>query len=225
MLARFGWSAFRESGRLTAAAATAAAAAAAAAGGVGAGAVGASAAGGASSSAQGAQLHHTPAVKLPIWPTDSRERWAYPSPYDDADECGHAGPDAFVPDIGRRFLDQNRKTWRLRALVEYWQTLDDEECWPWVWCQPNPNGPHHVFVGADETLLDRCRSVTEASPRNNITIIVSDENCLKRHAPLDLYFKAGAAVIEARVEQFEVTDRVLMLDDERIICFDKCHVL
>ena len=164
-------------------------------------------------------------MKLPIWPTDSRERWAYPSPYDDADEFGHAGPDAFVPDTGRRFLAQNRKTWRLRALVEYWQTLEDEECWPWVWCQPNPNGPHHVFVGADETLLDRCRSITEASPRNNITIIVSDENCLKRHAPLDLHFKAGAAVIEGRVEQFDVPDRVLMLDDERIICFDKCHIL
>lgn len=166
-----------------------------------------------------------PTRQLPVWPTDSRQRWAYPSPYHGADDNGHSGPDAFVADVGSRFLDRSKKTWRLRALVEYWQTLDGEECWPWVWCQPNPNGPHHVFIGADETLLDRCRSVTEASPRNNITIIVPSEQCLQQYAPLDLYFKAGAAVIEGDVAQFDAPDHVLMMKDERIICFDKCYVL
>ena len=162
---------------------------------------------------------------LPVWPKDSREEWAYPSPYHATDTEGHVGPDAFVPHLERRFLDHSKKYWRLKALVDYWQTLEEEECWPWVWCQPNPMGPHHVFVGADETLLERCRSVTAASPRNNITIIVPKEECLQRHAPLDQYFKVGAAVIEGEVAQFDAPDRVLMMTDERIVCFDKCYLL
>ena len=111
------------------------------------------------------------------------------------------------------------------SAFRYWQTLDEEECWPWVWCQPNPNGPHHVFVGVDETLLERCRAVMAASPRNNITVIVRDEASLRQHAPLEHYFQAGAAVIEGEVAQFDAPDRVLMMADERIICFDKCYCL
>ena len=111
------------------------------------------------------------------------------------------------------------------SAFRYWQTLDEEECWPWVWCQPNPNGPHHVFVGVDETLLERCRAVTAASPRNNITVIIRDEASLRQHAPLEHYFQAGAAVIEGEVAQFDAPDRVLMMADERIICFDKCYCL
>jgi hypothetical protein len=161
----------------------------------------------------------------PQWPEDSREKWAYPSPYHVADATvGHVGPGAFVALPEDRFLDP-RKSWRLKALVDHWQTLEDSESWPWVWCQHNPNGPHHVFVGVDDTLLDRCKAITAASPRNNITVIVSSKEALSQHAPLSDYFGAGAAVIEGDVAQFDATDRVLMMGDERIICFDKCCVL
>ena len=80
-------------------------------------------------------------------------------------------------------------------------------------------------MGVDETLLERCRAVTAASPRNNITVIVRDEALLRQHAPLEHYFQAGAAVIEGEVAQFDAPDRVLMMADERIICFDKCYCL
>ena len=120
------------------------------------------------------------ALPKPQWPRDSREEWAYPSPYHAADAVGHAGPHDFAPLPEDRFRDRSTK-WRLKALVEHWQTLEGEESWPWVWTQPNPNGPHHVFVGADDSLLDRCKAVAAACPRNNITIIVESEEALKQH--------------------------------------------
>eukprot|EP01047_Picozoa_sp_COSAG01_P085534 COSAG01_NODE_18838_length_1049_cov_2.481053_1_plen_304_part_01 len=195
----------------------------------------------------------------PVWPEDSRERWAYPSPYHAPDDAGHAGASAFVAGVQERFIS-SRPRWRLKALVEEWQRLEGEETWPWVWCQHNPNGPHHVFIGADADLLKHAQSLMRANARNNLTIVVRDEAYLRRYAPLHecanantngcacsasfsyagalvmicrtcmnivffgwccRYFQAGCAVIEGSVAQFDAEDRVLMLEDDRIICFDK----
>ena len=100
-----------------------------------------------------------------------------------------------------------------------------EETWPWVWCQPNPNGPHHVFVGCDASLLGRARALMLESPQNNLTIVVDSADSLAKLAPLEQFFEAGCAVVEGEVVQLEAKDRVMMLGDERIICFDKCHIL
>jgi hypothetical protein len=80
-------------------------------------------------------------------------------------------------------------------------------------------------VGADETLLQRAREIMKQSPRNNLTVIVVNEAELRKHAPLRQFFEAGCAVIEGEVVQLEAKDRVLMLADERIICFEKCYLL
>eukprot|EP00941_MAST-03F_sp_MAST-3F-sp1_P004106 g4106.t1 len=160
--------------------------------------------------------------------TSRRYPWAFPSPYDspstrrgeeeDDDETFN-----FVPDVKDRFLESSRK-WRLKKLVKYWDALDGEETWPWIWTTWNSeNGPHFVFINADSSLLKKVEAIRNEDTRNNVTIIVASKSELEE--PLEKYYQHGCGIIEGEVEQFEVSDRVLMLTDERIICFDKCFVL
>ena len=71
----------------------------------------------------------------------------------------------------RRFR-RRREEWDLAALLAVWTESEGEETWPWVWTWKNENGPHHVFVGVDGQTLEQCRRVADASPQNNLTLIL-----------------------------------------------------
>ena len=53
--------------------------------------------------------------------------------------------------------------WNLRGLLKQWHESDDDETWPWVWCQHNPDGLHHVFVnvGADTVRAKKLRASSQ----------------------------------------------------------------
>jgi hypothetical protein len=140
--------------------------------------------------------------------------WAYPSPYDKGQEPG-------------RFVDvknfQHTQTvWNLKGLVDKWIRSDGEESWPWVWTQPNPSGPHHVFVGASASVLPSCKEIMK-NTANNITCVASVSD-LEQFAPIEKYYEAGCAVIEIPVQQVDVTHKIMMLEDERIVCFDHAYI-
>ena len=115
--------------------------------------------------------------------------------------------------------------WDLKGLVDEWlESTDEAESWPWLWCQPNPNGPHHLFIGASRDVLVRAQEIMKKDARCNITCIVNSSAELEQFAPLSSYYKAGCAVIEVPVRQFDVRNKILMLEDERILCFDHAYV-
>merc|ERR1711991_1239537 len=87
--------------------------------------------------------------------------WAYPNPYESESTS--------------RFNDWNRSSavfrenkvvWNLRGLYEKWQTSEDDETWPWVWCQRNESGPHHVFVNVGPNTLSTIRDLVQENEKS-----------------------------------------------------------
>jgi hypothetical protein len=97
-----------------------------------------------------------------------------------------------------------------------------KEVWPWIWCQPNENGPHHVFVGETltESVLHEIQTLLQ-NPNNNILIVTSPEYLAI--VPPKLVERCGI-VTDAKVELINTGDKILMLDDERVIAFDRLVV-
>ena len=158
--------------------------------------------------------------------------WAWPSPY-------HAGVDTSARFRQERRFRRRREEWDLAALLAVWTESEGEETWPWVWTWRNENGPHHVFVGVDGQTLEQCRRVADASPQNNLTLILQpghpllladdasrrgggDECCEpgdKGSISLADFYACRCAVVESRPAQIDFAEKVLMLDDERLICY------
>ena len=100
------------------------------------------------------------------------------------------------------------------------------EVWPWIWTHPNTNnGPHHVFVGISEDSLDEIQRLRNESERNNILVIASDEKlkevATKRNDP-EIYERCQCGlVVDSKLELLNHEAKILMLDDERVIAFDR----
>ncbi len=99
------------------------------------------------------------------------------------------------------------------------------EVWPWIWTHPNNDGPHHVFVGISEDSLDEIQRLRNESNQNNILVIASEDElkevALKRNDP-DIYERCQCGlVIDSQLELLNHEAKILMLDDERVIAFDR----
>lgn len=143
-----------------------------------------------------------------------RVQWAYPSPYEEGEETE------------RRFVDakkyrRTREMWDLLGLLKRWQSSEEEETWPWVWTQRNPNGPHFVFVGVDAYTLRACEVACESSETHNLTLVVRSLSDLDEagYSPTDFYAQR-CAIIESCPSQIDFHHKILMLEDERIVCYD-----
>lgn len=141
--------------------------------------------------------------------------WAYPHPYDNNIDQ-------------KRFLDVSKykysaELWDLPSLVTLWEN-DTNESWPWVWCWKNQNGPHTVFIGVNEETLKLVERVCAIDNRQNLTLIVNDVTDIEKHASIHEFYKNRCAVIAGSVRQIDVNSKVLMLYDERIICFDAAYI-
>ena len=145
---------------------------------------------------------------------DDEPTWAHPHPYD-----GTTPKSRFAP---LNDFTTSQPQYDLHKLVTFWQTNpSNEETWPWLWCQHNPTGPHHVFINVDSTTLTTCESLAAASPNNNITLVVPNIKTLDDPAP---YYKARVAIIESSPTQIDFSNRILLLRDERIVCYDSLTV-
>ena len=111
----------------------------------------------------------------------------------------------------------------LRPLVAQFQ--DGLEVWPWVWTWRNRDGPHHVFVGLNADTIPEIERLAKESPRNNIMIVAAPPpEEMHKLAPRKFYQDCQCGVIESEVALMDVKAKIMMLDDERIICFDRCTI-
>lgn len=76
-----------------------------------------------------------------------------------------------------------------------------------MWTWRNPNGPHFVFVGVDDTTLELARSIAGRSEKNNLTVVVPSVDELDAKVVGDLY-AARCAVIEQRPQQIDFEAKV-----------------
>ena len=104
-----------------------------------------------------------------------------------------------------------------------------EEVWPWIWTHPNEDGPHHVFVGVDRTILERIRELRKMSPKNNILLIARDEDLRRAAADGDCgdVCEEGlvGVVSDATLRLLNVEAKLLMLSDERVLAFDYLTII
>jgi hypothetical protein len=99
------------------------------------------------------------------------------------------------------------------------------EVWPWIWTHPNNDGPHHVFVGVSKESLVEIQRLRDESNQNNILIIASEsqlrEMALARNDP-GIYERCQCGlVVDSKLELLNHEAKILMLDDERVIAFDR----
>lgn len=97
------------------------------------------------------------------------------------------------------------------------------EVWPWIWTHPNNDGPHYVFYGINETIVQQIREIRAASPQNNILIIAASSKSLEEAAgdDPDVYIRCHCGIVtDSPVELLNHEAKILMLKDERVIAFD-----
>lgn len=144
-----------------------------------------------------------------------QQEWAYPSPYD-ADV-----PSARFAETAH--LRSQTFQWDLSKLVDIWRD-SKEEGWPWVWCDRNPVGPHHLFIGVNGSTLSRVAALSRESVNNNITVVVSERDLVQAGVSEAQLNALRAAVIFVPVQQLNVANRIVMLADERIIVYDAAYL-
>ena len=99
---------------------------------------------------------------------------------------------------------------------------EGQEVWPWIWTQPNDDGPHHVFVGVTaKTLLEiaslRQKLTLKDGGNPNILLIASPSQVAS--VPSSLLSHCGV-VTTAKLSLINAEAKLIMLDDERVISFD-----
>ena len=110
----------------------------------------------------------------------------------------------------------------LKTLVN--EFAKGKNVWPWVWTHRNENGPHFVFVGSNKELDERIKMLAKQSPQNNLLVVATTKDSLSQ--PLSFYYENRCGVIEdVEVELIDSTEKILMLNDERIICFDELNIV
>ena len=143
--------------------------------------------------------------------------WAYPSPYDLDDNEENKPSNRFLP------TDSFRKTtitWNLKRLLDTWDQEDGEETWPWVWTWHNEHGTHAVFVGVDNHTLQECQRFAEESPQHNLTLVASTDEISSQGLTADDFYAHRCAIIDSSPKQIDMQHQILMLEDERLVCYD-----
>ena len=148
--------------------------------------------------------------------------WAKPSPYDDDVAQNRFGNVRLHRKLG--------EVWDLGGLLQQWHASDEEETWPWVWCQRNESGPHHVFVNVGPETLSQVRALAAQDDSagagvHNVTVIAESREAIEKHCSVQDLYDARCAVVEGQSpRQIDTTEKIMLLDDERLICFDRLVV-
>ncbi|CEL98413.1 unnamed protein product [Vitrella brassicaformis CCMP3155] len=116
------------------------------------------------------------------------------------------------------------------------QWRDGKDTWPWVWCQPNPHGPLYVFVISGKPpaepakvppardLVTEVHRIAKSDGRNNCLVLARSED-LRRFGREEDFWSARCGIHDAPIERIDVDNKMLLLSDERIVCYDECVFL
>ena len=111
----------------------------------------------------------------------------------------------------------------LKGLLQQFE--EGKEVWPWIWTWRNANGPHYVFVGTDSCSDEKIKQLANASVRNNILVITDNKSRLL-HSDREFYYKHRCGLIEnVSIAEMDTEEKIIMLDDERVIVFDELHIV
>ena len=75
-------------------------------------------------------------------------------------------------------------------------------------------------MGVDNHTLDECQRFAEESPQHNLTLIASSDDIAKQGLAADDFYVHRCAVIDSSPKQIDMEHQILMLEDERLVCYD-----
>ena len=153
---------------------------------------------------------------------------------DDEDKLTRQGFDRSDFDI---YLTKPTKEDLLPLLTEY--TVNNKNVWPWIWTWHNINGPHYVFVGTNPAINKRIEELASSSPQNNIIVITNNnddddsssssitggnKHVLTKDA--SYYYTNRCGIIEnVTIREIDITNKIILLSDERILCFTELYIV
>ena len=102
---------------------------------------------------------------------------------------------------------------------------DDLEVWPWIWTHPNENGPHHVFIGVSDKILDEIEILFQKNNGTLNILIIASEQSLRSAAMArndeHIYSRCQCGLVtDSQMKLLNEDAKILMLQDERVIAFD-----
>jgi hypothetical protein len=137
------------------------------------------------------------------------------------------------------YLTHPTKDDLLPLLNEY--TVNNKNVWPWIWTWHNINGPHYIFVGTNTAMNNRIVQLANDSPQNNIIVITNnndnnndDDNSntggsSSKHVltkDISFYYTNRCGIIEnVTIQEIDVINKIILLSDERILCFTELYIV
>ena len=93
-----------------------------------------------------------------------------------------------------------------------------------MWCVHNENGPNHVFIGVDESTLLRGKALAK-NAQNNLTLVIKDIQDLEKYGyTVSDFYHQRFAVHISNPKEMDFQNKILMLEDERIVCYDRLYI-
>lgn len=141
------------------------------------------------------------------------------------------------------YLTNPTKQDLLPLLNEY--ITNNKNVWPWIWTWHNSNGPHYIFVGTNSAINDRIVQLANESPQNNIIVITNNNDndsnssssstvsgggsSSNKHAltqDVSFYYTNRCGIIEnVTIQEIDITNKIILLSDERILCFTELYIV
>jgi len=113
-----------------------------------------------------------------------------------------------------------------RDLIDlYNANQNGKNVWPWIWTQHNSNGPHHVFVGkVTMEQIGKIKNLRQNVPNVNILVITDGESVKQLEGGVHCLNELECGlVIDTNVQITDHDNQMIMLEDERIICFTQLY--
>jgi len=122
-----------------------------------------------------------------------------------------------------------QKPHNLLEISERWMSEEDYDWWPWLWGRRNAYGPCTIFVttslGDDVFPHVWEQLAKEDSTKQNVVVVCPVGFQEKYSEHIEKLSKQGAAFVEGDLLQVDVTSKIIMCADDRIICYEKLVLL
>ena len=79
-------------------------------------------------------------------------------------------------------------------------------------------------MGVDETTISKAQNIAK-NPQNNLTLVIQSEQELEPFGyNLSDFHNERFAVHLSKPKQMDFDNKILMLEDERILCYDRLYI-
>ena len=115
-----------------------------------------------------------------------------------------------------------KTVWNLKGIVDRWSSEDDDEM-ALGWCVHNENGPNRFLLESTSPLC--YEQSTSEKCTNNLTLVIKDIQDLEKYGyTVSDFYHQRFVVHISNPKEMDFQNKILMLEDERIVCYDRLYI-